>query len=80
MFEIMERASEERRSGAVSEFEYAVVLTKADKVSAKQLAQSAATVHDTLRGTDLVKVLTSSSLDKDGADGLWKLIHSIVTK
>lgn len=109
------RAAEERKESGEEPFQYAIVLTKTDKVTQKVLSE---TVKDVQQHTSAVldgiqndpnsvnnrenslevagktkrsklgqvdskqsiEIIPSSSLSKEGADQVWKMLQNVIQK
>jgi GTP-binding protein EngB required for normal cell division len=83
MIDIMTRSLKARTEAGVRPFNYVVVLTKADKASAKQIASTAQDVRDGVAAVDdslQVSVLVSSAVDKVGREGLLSTLIADVDK
>ena len=77
LIEMLVRATGSRGASGRSSFRYVTVLTKADKASAKQIADTRKNVIEDTRslvGGDLVHVLQSSSFDGRGREDLLRTI------
>ena len=74
-------AAREAGAGGACGWEYAIVLTKADKAAPKALRRTERALRaaiDELRAPEPVGVVRTSSKAKAGREGMWRLMRPLV--